>query len=124
MSSRTVIDQDLDTLSDLNRNYIRSVQESDVEWFDQNLSEDFMCSLSDGSFLDRSAFLEHTADPATISNLQAHDVIIRQLGDFAIIHARTTFNHPDGGPGASRYTDVWQHRNGKWLAIAAHITRY
>jgi hypothetical protein len=27
----------------------------------------------------------------TINNLQAHEVNIRLMGDFAIIHARTTF---------------------------------
>jgi ketosteroid isomerase-like protein len=124
MSIETAMATDLDTLRELNEQYIRSVQESDVQWFDANLSDDFMCTFSDGTFLDRSAFLEHTEHPATLSNLRAHDVIVRQLGDFAIIHARTTFTGPDGSPGASRYTDVWQRRNGKWLAISAHITRY
>ena len=31
-------------LVDLNREYIRSIQESDVGWFDRNLAEDFLCS--------------------------------------------------------------------------------
>ena len=35
---------DLQLLQDLNRNYIRSVQESDVRWFDAHLSEDFLNS--------------------------------------------------------------------------------
>ena len=30
---------DLDILRNLNRNYIRSVQESDVRWFDEHLSD-------------------------------------------------------------------------------------
>ena len=32
---------------------------------------------------------------------------MRLMGDFAIIHARTTFTLPDGRPGAGRYTDIW-----------------
>jgi ketosteroid isomerase-like protein len=99
------------------------VQNSDVRRFDQILADDFLCSLPDGSLIDRKRFLEQTALPVKISNLEAHDVNIRILGDFAIIHARTTYTTPDGRPGAGRYTDVWARRDGKWLAVSAHVTR-
>ena len=123
MSTDTIA-ADLDTLHDLNRDYIRSVQLSDVRRFDEILADDFLCSNSDGTLLDRSAFLEHTAHPVTISNIEAHDVDVRLMGDFAIVHARTTFTGPDGRPGASRYTDIWARRDGRWLAVAAQVTRY
>jgi ketosteroid isomerase-like protein len=124
MSTATAVTSDLDTLRDLNTDYIDSVQNADVRRFDEILADDFLCSSSDGSLLDRKAFLEHTALPVMISNLQAHDVNVRLMGDFAIIHARTSFTGPDGRPGASRYTDVWARRNGQWLAVSAQITRY
>ena len=114
---------DLDQLRDLNRDYIRSVQTSDVRRFDEILAADFLCSNPDGSLVDRKAFLEQTARPVTISNLEAHDVYVRLIGDFAIIHARTTYTRPDGRPGAGRYTDVWARREGRWLALSAHVTR-
>jgi ketosteroid isomerase-like protein len=63
-------------------------------------------------------------DTAAKSDLdEAHDVNIRLMGDFAIIHARTTYDAPDGRPGAGRYTDVWARRQGRWLAVSAHVTR-
>jgi ketosteroid isomerase-like protein len=114
---------DLDQLRELNRDYIRSVQASDVRRFDEILAADFLCSNPDGSLVDRKAFLEQTARPVTISNLEAHDVYVRLIGDFAIIHARTTYTLPDGRPGAGRYTDVWARREGRWLALSAHVTR-
>jgi ketosteroid isomerase-like protein len=114
---------DLATLSDLNRDYIQSVQTSDVQRFNEILADDFLCSLPDGSLLDRQRFLEQTARPVTIANLAAHDVNIRILGDVAIVHARTTFTGPDGRARSGRYTDVWARRQGKWLAVAAHVTR-
>ena len=77
----------------------------------------------DGSLVDRQAFLKQTAVPIRISNLQAHDVQVRIMGDFAIIHARTTYTLPDGRAGQGRYTDVWARRNGRWLAVSAHVTR-
>lgn len=114
---------DLDTLRDLNRDYIRSVQESDVRRFDEILADDFLCSNPDGSLIARDAFLQQTARPVTIANLAAHDVNVRLMGEFAIIHARTTFTTRDGSPGAGRYTDVWALRDGRWLAVSAHVTR-
>jgi ketosteroid isomerase-like protein len=114
---------DHDTLVALNRDYISSVQTSDVRRFDELLAPDFRCSNPDGSLVDRRAFLEQTARPVSIRNLEALDVDIRLMGDFAIIHARTAYVRPDGSPGAGRYTDVWARRDGRWLAVSAHVTR-
>jgi hypothetical protein len=123
-SAKAAAAAELALLTDLNTGYVRSVQESDTRWFDEHLAPDFLCTNSDGSLLDRRAFLEHVAHPATIKDLKAHDVAVRRFGDTAIIHARTTYTRPDGTAGASRYTDVWVRRGGRWLAVAAQVTRY
>lgn len=114
---------DHDALIALNRDYIDSVQNSDVRRFDEILAPDFYCSNPDRSLVDRSGFLAQTAKPVAIKNLTAEDVMIRIIGDVAIIHARTSFLMPDGGAGAGRYTDVWAKRDGRWLAVSAHVTR-
>jgi ketosteroid isomerase-like protein len=114
---------DLEVLTRLNRDYIRSVQDGDVGRFEEILAEDFHCSNPDGSLVDRGGFLAQTARPVTIANLAAHDVEIRLFGDVAIIHARTSYTMADGRPGAGRYTDVWARQNGQWLAVSAHVTR-
>ncbi len=114
---------DLDILLDLNRDYIRSVQASDVDWFHEILADEFYCSNPDGSLVDRAGFLKQAAIPAKISDLTAHDVKVRIMDDIAIIHARTTYTMPDGRPGAGRYTDVWARQDGHWLAVSAHVTR-
>jgi ketosteroid isomerase-like protein len=123
LDGATAIAADVTTLLALNEDYIRSVQIANVQRFRELLADDFMCSLPDGSHLDRDAFLKHVAAPAEISDLQAHDVQVRVMGDFALIHARTTFNRA-GRQGASRYTDAWARRDGRWVAIAAQVTRY
>jgi ketosteroid isomerase-like protein len=117
------MNSDMTKLLELNEDYIRSVQTSDVRRFEEILADDFLCSLPDGSVLDRKRFLEETARPVQISNLQSHDVNVRLLGDFAIVHARTTYTTVDGRPGSGRYTDVWARRDGRWLAVSAHVTR-
>ena len=123
MVSEKVSQADRDALLELNLEYIRSVQECDVATFREILADDFLCSLPDGRLLDRDRFLEHTGRPVTIANLAVEDVNVRLMGDFAIIHARTTYTLPDGRPGAGRYTDVWARRDGRWLAVSAHVTR-
>jgi ketosteroid isomerase-like protein len=117
------MNRDIDELIVLNRDYVASVQNSDVKRFDEILADDFYCSNPDKSLVDRSGFLKQTAIPVTIRNLEVHDVDIRLMGDFAIIHARTSYTMPDGKPGSGRYTDVWARRNGRWLAVSAHVSR-
>jgi hypothetical protein len=77
--------------------HIRSVNEADVAWFDANLAADFFNTNPDGTF-----------------------VLIRILGDFAIIHAR--YQKPDGTQGAGRNTDDWQLRDGRWQCVSAHVS--
>jgi ketosteroid isomerase-like protein len=110
-------------LTALNDDYIRFVQDGDVKGFERLLGDDFLCSNPDGSLVDKAAFLAQTARPVTIRDLRAHDVRVRVLGEVALVHARTTFTNADGSPGAGRYTDTYARRGGRWVAIAAHVTR-
>ena len=114
---------DLQTLHKLNRDYVDSVQNSDVRRFEEILADDFLNTNPDGSFVDRSGFLAQIAKPVAISGLKAEDVQIRLLGEVAIIHARTSYLKPDGQAGKGRYTDIWARRSGRWLCVAAHVTR-
>jgi ketosteroid isomerase-like protein len=114
---------DHETLTALNRDYIASVQNGDVQRFQEILAEDFLCSTPDAKLLDRAQFLAVTAQPVTIRGLTISDVTIRILGDMAIIHAATHYQAPDGTQRQGRYTDVWARRGGRWLCVSAHVTR-
>ena len=114
---------DIEELTALNRDYVASVQNCDVKRFDQILAPDFYCSNPDKSLVDRAAFLKQTAVPVTIRDLREEDVRIRVLGDFAIIHGRTSYTTADGQQAFGRYTDCWARRNGRWLAVSAHVSR-
>ena len=117
------VTSELEVLARLNDDYIDAVRKSDVGRFGEILADDFLCSLPDATLIDRAQFLAAMARPYTLGNLQAHDVNVRLMGDFAIVHAATTFTMPDGTAGSGRYTDIWARRNGRWLAVAAHVTR-
>src|SRR5262249_41873305 len=77
----------------------------------------------DCSLVDRAGFLAQIGRGSTVKSLGIEDVLIRVLGDVALIHARTTYTRPDGQPGAGRYTDVWARRGSRWVCVAAHVTR-
>lgn len=113
---------DLDILTHLNLDYIRSVEEGDVRWFDTNLAPDFMNSNPDGSLVDRQGFLNQIARGAGVSDIRVHHVIIRIMGDLAIIHAATSYKTPTGSL-KGRYTDIWSRHDRGWLCVAAHVTR-
>jgi hypothetical protein len=114
---------DLATLSDLNRNYVRSVDEADTAWFDANLASDFLNTNPDGTLIDRQSFIDQIGRGSSVKHIREHDVVIRIFGDFAIIHARTAYLRPDGTSGAGRYTDDWLFRDGRWQCISAHVAR-
>ena len=114
---------DLDELTKLNHDYVASVQNGDVKRFDEILAQDFYCTNPDKSFVDRAAFLKQTALPVKIRNLIEQDVKIRILGDFAIIHGKTSYLDANGQQAYGRYTDCWAKQNGKWLAVSAHVAR-
>jgi len=123
MTMTAVTSTDGATLEELNRHYIRSVSEADVRWFDTNLADDFVNSNPDCSLVDRAGFLAQIGRGSTVTSLSVEDVVIRVLGDVALIHARTTYIKADGQPGAGRYTDVWARRGGRWVCVAANVTR-
>jgi uncharacterized protein DUF4440 len=119
---------DREILEQLNLDYVASVQNSDVRRFDEILAGEFYCSNPDGTLVDRAAFLEQTARPVAIRELEPRDVVIRLFGppgreNIAIIHARTTYKTADGAAKSGRYTDVWARQDGRWLAVSAHVTR-
>ena len=116
-------DSDLDTLNQLNRNYVRSVEESDVRWFDEHLAADFLNSNPDGTLVDRAGFLAQIARKSPVTNIRESDVRIVLRGDFAFIHALTSYVKGDGSCGGGRYTDIWWKRDGRWLCVTAHVTR-
>lgn len=122
-ATKTDVTGDRETLERLNAAYLRAVDQADAEWFDRHLTPDFLNTNPDGSLVERAAFLAQITRGAGVSDLKEHDVQIRILGDFAIIHARTTYRMRQGTEGSGRYTDIWQRRDGRWQCVAAHVNR-
>jgi len=123
MTTQTATASEVEVLRDLNGHYIHSVVHSDVARFTEILAEDFLCTNPDGSLVDKPQFLRQTAVPVSFTDFDVDDLRIRVLGDVAIIHGTTRFALTDGRRGRGQYTDVWEKRQGRWLAVSAHVTR-
>ncbi len=123
MTTNTATASEVEVLRDLNSQYIRSVVHSDVARFTEILADDFLCTNPDGSLIDKPQFLTQTAVPVSFTDFDVDDLRIRVLGDVAIVHGRTRFALKDGRRGRGQYTDVWEKRQGRWLAVSAHVTR-
>ena len=118
-----MMSDDTQLLLELNRDYVRSVQDSDVKRFEEILAPQFFNRNPDGALIDRAAFLAQIARGPGITGLEPHDVTIQRVDDFAIIHARTAYTKQDGERGGGWYTDTWAKRDGRWQCVAAHVSR-
>jgi ketosteroid isomerase-like protein len=108
-------------LHGLNADYLRAVVEADTDWFAEYLSDDFVCTLTDGRRIDKAEFLRRTTDGPAVTNLTYDEIDVRPFGHVALVHG-VTHSIRDGSPVSLRYTDVWQLVDGRWQAIAAQLT--
>jgi hypothetical protein len=114
---------DLDDLTKLNDDYIQSVQHSNVKRFEEILSDDFLCSNPDGTLVDRKAFLQQTAKPVTIRNPRGARRQRQADGRFRR-HSRANQLHYRRRRRKRRPLHRrLARRNGKWVAVSAHVTR-
>ena len=125
MTSTTGTEHDELTLRTLNDDYIPSDQYSDVTRYGEFLAEDFTATVPDLVFGTRERFLDLIAQPRPFTDLTVHDVTIRVLGDFALIHGRATdVTTLDGVQREALYTDTYARRHGEWQCIAGEVVAW
>ncbi len=116
---------DEQVLRALNAGYVQAFLDSDVAWYDAHLAPDYLAVLGDGSFHDKDSLLAAAVHPVTnMRSFRVTNVVIRRFGEVALIHAENPYERTDGLKGVNRYTDIWHKRDGRWVCIAAHVTRH
>ena len=117
--------EDKRLLQALNQSYAKAFRDADVAWYGAHLAPDYVMVSGDGAQWDRAATLSRFAQPTFATAMRSFPVgkvTVRRFHDVALIHAENAYELKDGRKGVSRYTDIWQKRDGRWLCIAAHIT--
>lgn len=107
----------------LNEQYVAASLAGDVEWYRSHLAEEFVCIDSDGSVLDKAAFLRQTAQGSDLATYHLDDVDVRFYGDVALVRATGSWRAKSGTPGLSRYIDIYVRAGQDWKAVSAQITR-
>jgi len=107
----------------LNEQYVRASLAGDVEWYRAHLADEFVCIESDGSVLDKDAFLKMTANGSDLAEYRLDEVDIRFYGDVALVRCLGSWTAKNGAPGMSRYIDVYVRSGDDWKAVSAQITR-
>jgi ketosteroid isomerase-like protein len=112
-----------DQIRRLNEQYVEASLAGDVEWYRHRLAEDFVCIDSDGSVLDKTAFLRMTAQGSDLAEYRLDEVDVRFFGDVALVRATGLWTSKSGVPGISRYTDIYVIAGDDWKVVSAQITR-
>lgn len=107
----------------LNEQYVAASLAGDVEWYRSHLADEFVCIESDGSVLDKVAFLRMTAQGSDLAEYRLDEVDVRFYGDVALVRATGSWKSKNGVPGTSRYVDVYARAGDDWKAVSAQITR-
>jgi len=111
------------TLKQLNQQYVDAFLKSDVQWYRQHVTEDFICIEPDGTLHDKASFLRDVATgPGAVVDYRLVEFRVRIIGDTAFIHAQGKATRKDGTIGLSRYTDVYIRVHGEWKTASAQIT--
>jgi Domain of unknown function (DUF4440) len=107
----------------LNQNYVQASLAGNVEWYRTHLAEEFICIESDGSLLDKTAFLVMTAKGSDLASYTLEQVDLRFYGPVALVRCTGSWTAKDGTPGLSRYVDVYTRFGDEWKCVSAQITR-
>src|SRR5688572_33043755 len=84
-------------LEQLNEQYVKASLAGDVEWYRRRLAEEFVCIESDGSVLDKAAFLRQTAQGSDLVEYRLDRVDIRVYGEAGVVRPRNA-SHPATRP--------------------------
>lgn len=114
---------DQTTLVQLNAEYVRAFMTADVRWYEEHLSDDFVCIESDGSMLNKPQFLSNTAKGPDVADYELQEVDVRIYEGVALVRATGLWTKGDQSKGLSRYIDVYVRTAAGWKAVSAQITR-
>lgn len=107
----------------LNEAYVKASLTGDVDWYKTHLADEFVCIESDGSVLNKTAFLEMTAKDSDLASYTLEQVDIHFYGEVALVRCTGSWLAKNGTPGVSRYMDVYAHLGNEWKCVSAQITR-
>jgi hypothetical protein len=107
----------------LNAEHLRALADADTAWYDEHLSDDFVCILADGRRIDKTEFLRRATKRLRLSDVTFDEIDVRPLGPVVLVQGVITRHFRRGAGTSTRYTDVWRICEGRWHVVAAQLTQ-
>ena len=115
------------TLTDLEAKWSAASMAKDAKTLDQILAADWVGRGSSGKPADKAKAMANLKDPTDkITAIKNHDVVVRVIGTVAIVQGYDDEKSSDktgDTSGTYSWTDIFQQRNGHWVAIASQTTK-
>jgi ketosteroid isomerase-like protein len=111
----------------LNRQWMDSYVKRDIAFLERYLAEDYTSTFPDGSVLDKQGEIDSLKSGAiALAEMTPREMNVRVYRDTAVITGQSTIRakvKDQEISGEYRFTDVWVKQDGRWLAVASHVTR-
>ena len=119
----TAQSSDIDAIKQLNADWIHNYVVKDPATFRRIFADDFILINPAGKKNTKADMLANLSGQHVVSTkVDTEEVQI--YGNIGLIHARASFVTSVNGKesaGVTDYLDVYEKRNGRWWAIAAHV---
>jgi ketosteroid isomerase-like protein len=116
---------DIAALKALNAAFINGYMTKDTTKLSPIFANDFILINPSGQRRNRQEVLDGFVSSPHFLSCKVDTVEIRLYGTIGLVLARAVFTSEDKGKkttGKTDYLDVYEKRNGRWVAIAAHVT--
>lgn len=109
------------TIHRLNAEFVQALSRFDCAWFVTHLPQEFVCTLPNGERIRKDEFIRRTHDRESPRIVGCDEVDVHPLGAVALVHG--AMHTVEGGSAViTRFTAVWQLRQGNWQPLAAQLT--
>ena len=112
----------------LENEFAEAIVRNDLEGIGRLVADDWIIIQPDGGIVDRARFFEVIKSGAlTHEMMESEDLRVRVYGDSAVVTAITRtkgkFMRQEFST-QERATDVFVKRDGRWLCVLTHLTRF
>ena len=126
--SKSAVSQsrDIEELKKLNEAWITSYPKKDTTTIGKILAPDFSLVNPFGNKFTRNDILGSAIkNEGGLISANVETVEVRLVGNVGLVNAVARFVNVDQGKevtSRTNYLDVYEKRNGRWVAVAAHVT--
>jgi ketosteroid isomerase-like protein len=113
-------------LIDIENAIAKAFTQKDTATLSANMADDWMIQDSSGRHDKAGMIADVKSGKMTMTTMTNHDMHVRVMGNTAFVQGMDTEKSSYAGKdtsGTYSWMDVFEDRNGKWLAVATQLTK-